>query len=55
MWAGLKILRVEAVREFFEGAAAAFGAGSAKFFAEPYEQGVEFIEKADVGWEVRLK
>ncbi len=43
------------MREFFEGAAVAFGRGSAKFFAELYEQGVEFVEKLNVGWEIRLK
>jgi hypothetical protein len=34
------------VREFFEGAAATLGAGPAKFFAELYEQGVEFIKQS---------
>jgi len=42
---GLKILTIETVRQFFQWAAAALGFWSAKFFAEPYKQGVVLIEK----------
>jgi hypothetical protein len=34
--------------QFFEGAAGAFGFGSAEFFADPYLQCVVFIEKLGI-------
>ena len=55
MWAGSKILEVEAVREFFEGAAGAFCGGPAEFFAEPDKERVELIEKLNILREIRLE
>jgi hypothetical protein len=46
------LLYVEAVREFFERAARAFGVGSAKFFAESYQERVKLIEKPRFLWQV---
>jgi hypothetical protein len=54
-WGYLEVLYINAVRESFERAAAASGGGSAKFFAESYEQGVKFVEKTDIGWKVCLE
>jgi hypothetical protein len=49
------MFKFEAVGEFFEGAVVAFRLRPAKFFADLYEQGVEFIEKPGIGREIRLK
>ena len=42
------VLYIEAVRQFFERAAGAFGVGSAKFFAESYQERMVFIEKLSI-------
>lgn len=52
---GSKILEFEAVREFFKGAVAAFRLRLAKFFANLYKQGVEFIEKLSISGQIGLK